>query len=109
MAISATADFQVPLAAHGAWIEVGTYGHCWRPAHVVGGWRPYCDGRWIWTDCGWYWESGFDRDPIIEMEYIRDWNFRAMYGAWDTLKNVDGLYPNHRLGWAAFIAASSAS
>jgi len=30
---------------------------------------------------GWYWESGFDRDPIGEMEYIRDWNFRAMYGA----------------------------
>ncbi|MBI5693933.1 MAG: FAD-dependent oxidoreductase, partial [Verrucomicrobia bacterium] len=23
---------------------------------------------------GWYWESGFDRDPIREMEYIRDWN-----------------------------------
>ena len=24
------------------------------------------------------------------MEYIRDWNFRAMYGAWDAMKNVDG-------------------
>jgi len=29
-----------------------------------------------------------------------------MYGAWDTLKNVDKLYPNHRLGWAAFIAGN---
>ncbi len=52
---------------------------------------------------GWYWESGFDRDPITEMEYIRDWNFRAMYGAWDALKNVDRVLPNHTLNWAAYI------
>lgn len=52
---------------------------------------------------GWYWESGFDRDPITEMEYIRDWNFRAMYGAWDALKNVDKVLPNHRLNWSAYI------
>lgn len=52
---------------------------------------------------GWYWESGFDRDPIEEMEYVRDWNFRAMYGAWDALKNVDEVLPNHRLNWSAYI------
>lgn len=52
---------------------------------------------------GWYWESGFDRDPIKEMEYVRDWNFRAMYGAWDAMKNVDKVLPNHRLNWAAYI------
>jgi len=52
---------------------------------------------------GWYWESGFDRDPINEMEYVRDWNFRAMYGAWDALKNVDKVLSNHRLNWAAYI------
>ena len=32
-----------------------------------------------------------------------------MYGAWDALKNVDKLYPNHRLGWAAFIAGKRES
>jgi hypothetical protein len=52
---------------------------------------------------GWYWESGFDRDPIADMEYIRDWNFLAMYGAWDAMKNVDRLLPNYRLNWSAFI------
>jgi hypothetical protein len=52
---------------------------------------------------GWYWESGFDRDPINEMEYIRDWNFRAMYGAWDAMKNVDKVLPKHELNWAAYI------
>ena len=52
---------------------------------------------------GWYWESGFDRDPIVEMEYVRDWNFRAMYGAWDALKNVDKVLPRYELNWCAFI------
>ena len=32
-----------------------------------------------------------------------------MYGAWDTLKNVDHLYPTHRLGWSAFIAGKRES
>ena len=57
----------------------------------------------------WYWESGFDRDPITDVEWMRDQNLRAMYGAWDTLKNVDKLYPNHRLSWAAYIAGKRES
>jgi hypothetical protein len=57
----------------------------------------------------WYWESGFDRDPITEVERVRDLNFRAMYGAWDTLKNVDKLYPNYKLSWAAYIAGKRES
>ena len=58
---------------------------------------------------GWFWESGFDKDPIKDIERIRDLNLRAMYGAWDALKNVDKLYPNHRLGWSAFIAGKRES
>lgn len=58
---------------------------------------------------GWFWESGFDKDSIKDIERIRDLNFRAMYGAWDALKNVDKLYPNHRLNWAAFIAGKRES
>ncbi|HTL74492.1 MAG TPA: FAD-dependent oxidoreductase [bacterium] len=58
---------------------------------------------------GWFWESGFDDDPTTDIERIRDFNFRAMYGAWDALKNVDKLYPNYRLGWAAFIAGKRES
>jgi hypothetical protein len=58
---------------------------------------------------GWYWESGFDHDPIERSEYIRDWNFRAMYGAWDAMKNVDGVLPNHKLNWAAFVAGKRES
>lgn len=58
---------------------------------------------------GWFWESGFDRDPIADVEWMRDLNLRAMYGAWDTLKNVDGLYPNYKLTWAAYIAGKRES
>ena len=58
---------------------------------------------------GWYWESGFDRDPITDVEWMRDQNLRAMYGAWDTLKNVDKLYPNYKLNWAAYIAGKRES
>ncbi len=58
---------------------------------------------------GWFWESGFDKDPIQDIERIRDLNMRAMYGAWDALKNVDKLYPNHRLQWSAFIAGKRES
>jgi len=52
---------------------------------------------------GWFWESGSGKHPIKDIEWVRDYNFRAMYGAWDVLKNVDGQFPNHRLKWAAYI------
>ena len=75
--------------------------------------RGDAQGQWATTPLdnlgGWFWESGFDQDPIKDIERIRDLNLRAMYGAWDTLKNVDGLYPNHRLGWSAFIAGKRES
>jgi hypothetical protein len=58
---------------------------------------------------GWFWESGFDYDPFEKGEYIRDLNFRAMYGAWDALKNVRGMYPNHKLNWAAHISGKRES
>ena len=58
---------------------------------------------------GWFWETGFDKHPINDVEWMRDQNLRAMYGAWDALKNVDGQYPNHRLKWAAYIAGKRES
>ena len=32
-----------------------------------------------------------------------------MYGAWDALKNVDKVYPNHKLNWAAYVAGKRES
>lgn len=58
---------------------------------------------------GWYWESGCEHEPIKMAEYARDTNFRAMYGAWDTVKNVDGDYETYQLGFSAYIAGKRES
>ncbi|MFM2211016.1 MAG: hypothetical protein RL639_210 [Verrucomicrobiota bacterium] len=53
----------------------------------------------------WFWESGFDKDPIKDLEYIRDWNFRAMYGAFSALKNgaQKEKYAFAELKWASHV------
>ena len=53
----------------------------------------------------WFWESGFDKDPLGDAEGIRDWNLRAVYGAFNAMKNGDGAakHPNARLTWLAYI------
>lgn len=76
--INAVADFHAPLEAHGGWIVVGSYGRCWRPAHVAWGWRPYCDGQWVWTDCGWYWDS--DEPWAWACYHYGGWVYDSTYG-----------------------------
>jgi hypothetical protein len=53
----------------------------------------------------WFWESGFNRDPIKDLEYIRDWNLRAVFGAFNAMKNKDGAaeHKKAKLDWVAFI------
>lgn len=61
------------LTPYGAWVNVDGYGRCWRPNVVVydATWRPYCDrGRWVYTDCGWYWDSDYA------------WGVTFHYGRW---------------------------
>ncbi len=57
-AIQVSVDFfHDHLQSHGDWREVGDYGYCWQPRDVDRDWRPYSDGRWIYTDAGWTWDS----------------------------------------------------
>ncbi len=54
--------FYTELAPYGSWVDLPSYGSCWRPTVAVwnSSWRPYGDGgRWLWTDCGWYWHSDY--------------------------------------------------
>jgi hypothetical protein len=53
----------------------------------------------------WFWESGFDKDPINDLEYIRDWNLRALYGAFSALKNGadKDKYALADLKWASHV------
>lgn len=54
----------------------------------------------------WFWESGYDLDPINDLEYMRDWNLRAMYGAFSAMKHSKEGAPEHRnaeLVWSAYV------
>ena len=54
--------FYNELSPYGTWIEIGGYGRCWQPTVAVVdlSWRPYYHrGRWLDTDCGWYWQSDY--------------------------------------------------
>ena len=57
----------------------------------------------------WFWEGGCELDPIAKAEYARDLNFRAMYGAWSTLKNYEHGYENYRLAYSSYIGGKRES
>ena len=48
------------LSPFGTWIRMDPFGFVWCPRHMGYGWRPYSDGRWLWTDFGWTWFSDYD-------------------------------------------------
>ena len=73
--------FNDTLSPYGSWVEVEGYGRCWRPTTVIydAGWQPYCDrGRWVYSDCGWYWDSDYS------------WGVTFHYGRW---------FHHDRFGW----------
>jgi hypothetical protein len=78
----AASYFYDSLSPYGDWIDVEGYGRCWQPSVVVihKNWRPYCDrGRWVFTDCGWYWVSDYS------------WGWAPFhYGRW---------FQHSRVGW----------
>lgn len=53
----------------------------------------------------WFWESGYDKDPLNDAEGIRDHNLRAVYGAFNAMKNRGGAekHKNAYLTWVAYI------
>lgn len=53
----------------------------------------------------WFWESGFNKDALNDAEGIRDHNLRAVYGAFNAMKNRDGAqdHQNAILTWIAYI------
>jgi hypothetical protein len=77
--------FYNTLAPYGAWVDLDELGWCWQPNIVVINryWRPYWQGgRWIYTDCGWYWQSDYS------------WGWAVFHhGRW---------HHHHRQGWVWF-------
>jgi len=71
--------FYDQLAPHGQWFWLEPYGWVWTPNDVDTAWRPYTDGHWVYTDCGWTWVSE------------REWGWAPFhYGRW--------FFHDHR-GW----------
>ena len=60
----------------------------------------------------WEWETGLGRDQVQEIEYIRDYALRAVYGNWAYLKNhyrEAEAYSCLRLAWVAYIGGKRES
>ncbi len=94
------------LAPYGTWVVVGGYGRCWRPTVCVynSGWQPYCDnGRWVYSDCGWYWASSYAWGATFHYgRWFRDASFGWCWYP-DTVwapSWVTWRYSNNYCGWA---------
>lgn len=91
------------LSRHGEWIE-SDWGQAWRPVRVSHGWRPYINGRWAWTDYGWYWIS-YEPFGWATFHYGR-WHYDDYYG-WIWIPDnvwgpawVEWRYDDDYIGWA---------
>jgi hypothetical protein len=96
--------FYSSLGQYGEWMQVGGGVYAWHPAGVSVGWKPYLDGRWLWTDDGWFWAS---QEPWGWATYhYGRWYYDDYYGwvwvpgyewapAW-----VEWRYGGGCIGWA---------
>src|SRR5947208_36887 len=52
---SGYSTFYTKLEPYGGWIETSDYGYVWQPRETESSrsWRPYTNGRWVYTDAGW--------------------------------------------------------
>jgi hypothetical protein len=75
--------FYRKLEPYGAWRETSDYGYVWQPreAEESRSWRPYTDGRWVYTDVGWTWVS---EEPFGWATYH--------YGRWVRLRRVGWVW-----------------
>ncbi len=66
--------------------------------------KPFMKGEW-------FWESGFKKDSINDLEYIRDWNLRAVFGAFSALKHgaEKEKHTNAALKWVASVGGTRES
>jgi hypothetical protein len=75
--------FYTKLEPYGAWRETSNYGYVWQPndAGRSRNWRPYTNGRWVYTDAGWTWDS---EEPFGWATYH--------YGRWARLRNIGWVW-----------------
>jgi hypothetical protein len=96
--------FYSDLSPYGEWIEFEPGLYAWHPLNVSPAWRPYSEGRWVWSDYGWFWVTA---EPFGWATYhYGRWYLDASYGwiwfpdsiwgpAW-----VEWRCNNDYIGWA---------
>ena len=59
----------------------------------------------------WFWETGFDKHPLKDLELMRDWNLRAIFGAFSAMKHgvQKDKFTTARLAWVAAIGGTRES
>ena len=95
--------FYDEMAPHGRWIDVEEHGRVWVPRGMRAGWRPYSDGRWIYTDVGWTWVSDYDWG-WAPFHYGR-WSHHSHHGWYwvpDTVWGPAWVSWRHSPGWAGW-------
>jgi hypothetical protein len=75
--------FYNKLEPYGDWIETGDYGYVFHPrqAESSRSWRPYTNGRWVYSDAGWTWIS---EEPFGWATYH--------YGRWTRLRGIGWVW-----------------
>lgn len=75
--------FYTKLEPEGEWRQTSAYGYIWQPrvARESRDWRPYTNGRWVYTDAGWTWIS---EEPFGWATYH--------YGRWTRLRNIGWVW-----------------
>ena len=83
VATASYSTFYRKLDPYGVWRETSSYGYVWQPreAERSRSWRPYTNGRWIYTDAGWTWIS---EEPFGWATYH--------YGRWTRLRNIGWIW-----------------
>jgi hypothetical protein len=83
VATASYSTFYRKLEPYGVWRETSSYGYVWQPreAERSHSWRPYSNGRWIYTDAGWTWIS---EEPFGWATYH--------YGRWTRLRNIGWIW-----------------
>ena len=75
--------FYQKLDPYGEWRETNDYGYVWQPreAEQSREWRPYTEGRWVYSDSGWTWVCD---EPFGWATYH--------YGRWLRLRRVGWVW-----------------
>src|SRR2546423_31711 len=75
--------FYNKVEPYGDWIETGDYGYVFHPrqAESSRSWRPYTNGRWVYSDAGWTWIS---EEPFGWATYH--------YGRWTRLRGIGWVW-----------------